>query len=126
MSKIRIKNLVNSKRTVNVSLICDPAPGLRRAGEDDEGARQSESVRVAYRAMSLRLSRELGNEDLDKKGLCEQLARIVVSLPDIVGDDEKPIEPTVDFFDSLDIENLRAINKAIGEDINPPTKPSNS
>ena len=113
---IKATNVLNTRRTVKVKLAFEA-----------DGERRVEEVRVVYRGMSLKFAREFeGASDEDRQEVITQLTKIVVGLPDILGDDDQPIAPTADFFESLEIENLRTISDAIGNDINPPTKPSAS
>src|SRR5436309_971564 len=111
---IKAGSVVNARRTVKAALTFEA-----------QAERTTADLRVLYRGISLRLAREFEQAtDEDKAAVVAQIARIVVGLPDILGEDEKPVEPSSEFFEALDIENLRAISDAIGNDINPPTKPS--
>lgn len=54
----------------------------------------------------------------------ENLIQRLHSLPDIVDENEKPVEITIDFLDSLEITNLNSIKEAINRDLNPKSTPA--
>ncbi len=106
MSKLqlnRIANTANTRHTVTVEL------------PFDDGA---EKMRVVYRGMSIREWNELQKkfENIDLNDALPQLLAIqIVELPDLVNG-EAPVEPSVEFFETLDTYVLHRISKAIRED----------
>jgi uncharacterized protein (DUF342 family) len=117
MAKIKASQVVNATRSVNVTLTFD----------DDEGNRHTEATRVIYRALSVRRMRELAEKtEVTKKEFSEQLAEMVVSLPDVVDEADKPYPINSEFFESLSLDNLKAISEGISNDIAPPSQPSAS
>lgn len=95
--------------------------------EDEVGNVEEFEARVVYRGLSLKTGAELEAqlEDLDERAsLIKALSGVVISLPDFAGDDGQPPAPTEDFWDTLDTVVLYAVNTAIQEHRNPPTKRS--
>jgi hypothetical protein len=56
--------------------------------------------------------------------LAEWLAKVVESLPEIVGDDEQPLPVNAATLRGFAPQNLRALQEAIRADINPNASPS--
>lgn len=106
MSKIqlnRLSNAANARHTVKVALPFD-------SGE--------ETMRVVYRGRSIRDGLELEQkyEGRDaNEALPEVLAEEVIELPDVM-DGETPVQPTAEFFATLDLFVLHRIARAIRED----------
>lgn len=95
--------------------------------EDEVGNVEEMDARVVYRGLSLKAGAELDAtlEGLDERAaLIRALAGVVISLPDFAGEDGEPVAPTEEFWDTLDTVVLYAINTAITEHRNPPTKRS--
>lgn len=81
-------------------------------------AEGTEKIRVVYRGRSIRdgLALEQKYEGRDpNEALPEVLAEDVVELPDIK-DGDQPVEPTAEFFSTLDLFVLHRIARAIRED----------
>lgn len=101
----RLTRTADARHTVNVPI----------AIEDSEG---DVEIRVVYRGMSIRewaaLQKKYEGSDVNDV-LPQLLADQVVELPDIL-DGEKPVAPTVEFFQTLDTFVLHRISKAIRED----------
>jgi len=112
----------NSTRTVVVPLTF----------EDDDGQRLTENFKVIYRAMSPKVWREMTEiEKANERNIAASLAGMVVSIPDIHGEDDQPIPITEESLDRMTQDNLLAIQNAILHDINPtaalpPSAPSPS
>lgn len=96
------------------------------------GERIEDDYRVHYRGLSSKVLREMfidpeGEEvtDENRNAVAEQLATLIMCIDDIVDIDEETEEAThsvidVAFLDGLTLENLKSINDAIKNDINPP------
>jgi hypothetical protein len=97
--------------------------------EDEIGNVEEMDARVVYRGMSLRDAAAL-DEKLEGKDartqLIEALAVIVIALPDFAGENGEPVEPTVEFWDTLDTVVLNHIHDRVMEDRVPPTRRSGS
>jgi hypothetical protein len=112
MSKLQVGRLTNTdaaRHTVVVKLPIADAQGVVR----------DEEIRVVYRGMSIREAAAL-DEKYDsvpaEQALPEVLAANIAALPDIVGEDDAPIEPSVEFFQTVDGFVLNRIRKAIDND----------
>lgn len=95
--------------------------------EDEAGNVEEVEARIVYRGLSLKTSAELEGqlEGLDERAsLIKALSGVVISLPDFAADEGAPIQPTEEFWDTLDTVVLNAIYAAIEEHRNPPTKRS--
>lgn len=93
--------------------------------EDEVGNVEEFDARVVYRGLSLRTGAELESqlEGLDERpALIKALSGVVISLPDFAGEDGEPVAPTEEFWYTLDTVVLHAINTAIREHRNPPTR----
>jgi hypothetical protein len=81
----------------------------------------TEEMRVVYRGVSLRDSQEIedrvnaAGEDDERKGLVAALCEAVIELPDLE-DNGQPVQPSVEFFETLDTFFLNRIGRAIRED----------
>jgi hypothetical protein len=93
---------------------------------DDNGEERSEDIRVRYYSLTVGEMREFGRR-VDEHGsemyVTDLLMPLLESLPDIVGDDEKPLPITLELLDSFSGVNVKAIHRAIQEDIAGPKKP---
>lgn len=49
----------------------------------------------------------------------EVLAKRLHALPDLVDEDGRPFEITLEFLDLLDVDNVNAIREAVNKDISP-------
>jgi hypothetical protein len=114
MSKLQLSRLTNTaaaRHTVTVKL---PLAG-------DGGVVKEEQMDVVYRGMSLREMTEMEErlaklpED-DATRLAMALAETVVGLPGVEGEEGAAVEPSVEFFQTLDVFVLHRINKTIRED----------
>src|SRR2546428_5670520 len=90
--------------------------------EDAAGNVTTEEMRVVYRGVSLHEGAEIEAEAIAEEARTDQrtalvnvLAGAVVALPDVI-DGDKPVEPTPDFFSTLDTFYLNRINAAIQQD----------
>jgi hypothetical protein len=95
--------------------------------EDEAGNVEQVDARVVYRGMSLRASAALRErlEEMDPRvQLVKGLAATVIALPDFVGGEGEAVEPSEEFFDTLDSVVLNKISDAIAEDRVPPTRRS--
>jgi hypothetical protein len=94
---------------------------LKFPGED--------SFRIDYRGLSPKVARQLGESATaeNRVEMAKYLAAAVKCMPEVVGDDEQPVAMTVEFFDSMETENLRSIFEAVQEGYGGgPTLPSSS
>lgn len=101
---------------------------------EHEGRLETAQIRVRYYSATTKELKEdyeqakIAIEEARKKNESavfwnsETLARRLESLPDLVDQDGKPFEITLDFLESLDARNVGAIVKAIEEDQNPKSK----
>jgi len=118
MAKLELKRLTSGGRhSVVVNL----------PFEDKQGNVTNEQMRVVYRGVSLRegaqLEERVNAEALtdERAALANALAAVVVELPDMVNEGA-PVEPTAEFFATLDTFYLNRINAAIREDRNGPNR----
>jgi hypothetical protein len=108
-SKIDLKKLRSGGRhTVTVNLQFE-----------ENGNKMTEQMRVVYRGVSLRDGAQIEDryakmED-KREALIEALVANVVELPD-VQDNGQPVQPTAEFFGTLDTYYLNRINQAIQDD----------
>lgn len=117
----------------------------------EDGTLQVEEIRVRYYSLTLAELKQVRSDALarmaeqreraekakaNKSGkaefeiedfpwLSDQLVLKLAGLPDIGGPDGKPISITVENLDKISAVNLRAIEKAIDEDLAPKDQPSN-
>lgn len=99
----RLTKTADARHTVTVELPLDDG---------------TEKMRVVYRGMSIREwdAVEKKYEGMESnEALPQLLADQVVELPDVL-DGDKPVQPTVEFFQTLDTFILHRISKAIRED----------
>lgn len=97
--------------------------------EDEAGNVEEVEARVVYRGLSLRSSVQLDEQlqGLDERAsLLKALSSVVISLPDFAGEEGATVEPTEEFWDTLDTVVLNAVYKAIEDDRDPNRKPSRS
>lgn len=108
--KVKSLKFLNATRTVRVALTFE-----------DNDERQTEEFAVKYRSFSPKVAREMEEAESDEnnRSLAKSLAKIVVSIPDIVSEDEQPIAITEDSLSEFSGDNLTAIYKSILRDINP-------
>lgn len=86
------------------------------------GEIRTEEIRVRYRSLSIKALKEQKQLIADKKDdayISDTVFAVVDELPDFVGEDNKPIELTLEFFEEMSIDNLKAIKDAIDGDVNP-------
>ena len=86
-----------------------------------------EMIRVRYFSLSIKEMREFGRKvesNGDSMYMSDLLLPLIESLPDIVDDDEKPVTVTLELLDSLNAINVRALHKAIQDDIAGPKTPA--
>ena len=89
--------------------------------EDPQGKIETTEMRVIYRGVSLREgaaieARATAEAQTDERAaLANALAEVVVELPDLVNNGAA-VEPTAEFFATLDTFYLNRINAAIRED----------
>lgn len=94
--------------------------------KEDDGSTASGEFTVVYRGMSPKVARGLSESVADESNRVEMakyLDATVVSLPEVVGDDEQPVVVSFEFFDAMEIENLRAVFNAVSEGYNPNAQP---
>ena len=108
---------------------------------DEAGELKTEQIRVRYYSQTVAELKQLRSDALakfnqaNKKGakidesefpwVSNQLAKRLESLPDIAGEDgETPMKITVENLDMIAAVNLRAIEKAIEDDLAPKSQPS--
>ena len=92
-----------------------------------EGERFTDEYEIVYFALSSKVLRVLCDDpegvevtEKNRNVVAEQLAVLVKQIPDITGDDgETPAVCDAAFFDGLSLPNLKAINDAVKDDINP-------
>lgn len=109
MAKIDLSKIKSGGRhTVKVSL-----------SFEENGRSTTEQIRVVYRGISLDEGQEIEaqfNATPDKRqALIDALVHNVVELPDIV-DGAAPVQPSAEFFATLDTYYLNRINQAITDD----------
>ena len=150
---VKVTRFVGNKATTKVRLVFEEdsdsqsdefklrytAVSSRRQREIDEWAEEfdREVVRRAReRAAELEKAAEAGAgedaiaevkrkyDDEEQYALAEYLVMMGVELPEIVGDDEKPVTLTADLLADFEAKNLVAIREAIKKDVNPNVKPS--
>ena len=88
----------------------------------DGGEIKTEDIRVRYRSLSVKSLKEqkaLINDKKDDAYISDMVFAVVEELPDFVGEDKKPITLTLEFFEEMDLDNLKAIKEAIDGDVNP-------
>jgi hypothetical protein len=95
-----------------------------------EGERFTDTYKIIYNGLSARIMRELlddvpdeGDEitEENRNAVAAQLAQLVADIPDITNDEGTgPATFDAAFFDGLTLHNLKAINDAVRNDINPP------
>lgn len=93
---------------------------------------KTEKIRVRYHDLSTKQLKErkaaFDAKFADDPGAViwnsEDLIDRLHSLPDIVDDNEKPVEITLEFLDSLEVKNLNSIKAAIESDLNPKSTPA--
>lgn len=98
----------------------------------ENGEEKTASIRVRYFDLTVKQLKERQEKlaaevkiDPDKLvWLSDTLIERLESLPDIIGDDKKPVELTLEFLESLSLENLKAIKNAIEENDNPKPSPA--
>ncbi len=94
---------------------------------DAKGETVTEDIRVRYYMLTVaeRKAQRQRIKDVSDRDpqaiiwLSETLADVLESLPDITGDDGKPIDITIDNLDQIAGHNLEAINNAITADLTP-------
>jgi hypothetical protein len=92
---------------------------------DENGEERTENVRIRYYSFSIRETREYQKrvENLQANGgtgsLGEILAYMIAEIPDLVDDDGNPVPVTPELMEQINVINLRAIDRAISEDIRP-------
>lgn len=90
---------------------------------DEKGDIQTGEIQVHYYSPTMadlqnsQRAMEASNGDIG--WVTRELAPRIHALPDILGDDDKPIEITVANLESLPIKNLNAIQEAIEKDLHP-------
>jgi hypothetical protein len=118
MPKATLSQFIAATRTINVPLTFEV-----------DGERKTEDFKVIYKAYSPKVAREMSVlEDEKKDDLAGVLAEIVVSIPEVEGEDG-PLAITAENLDLMAQDNLLAIYKAITVDIRPtkaPAPPSGS
>lgn len=97
---------------------------------DAENAEHTAEIRVRYFSLTVRELKEFQARQAaaDKAGekvwSSDILAERVESLPDLGDTEGKPFTISVELFDSMDLRNVEAIQKAISEDTSPKEQPS--
>lgn len=94
---------------------------------NDAGEIVTEQIRVFYRMLTVgerkqqmqRIKDAVERDDKSILWLSETLADVIDELPDILGDDGKPIAITIENLDRIAAYNLDAIDKAITADLTP-------
>lgn len=97
---------------------------------DDSGEVKTHQIRVRYRSLTTQEIKARRAELIERQKtdpndlvyLSETLAKRIESLPDLIGEDGQPLEITEQFLESLLVENLQAIDKAIADDASSPAK----
>ena len=130
--KVKLKQLTTGTRRINVPL----------AFMNEEGVLTTEDFAVVYkqyspatttkiqadlRKMFPKLVDPATNEKDDPEAkyiLAEKLARMIVEIDGIVGDDGKNVKLTAADYDEFDLRNLTALNQAIEQDVTPDPTPS--
>lgn len=82
----------------------------------------TEDIRVRYRSLSVKALKEqktLINDKKDDAYISDMVFAVVEELPDFVDEKEKPITLTLEFFEEMNLDNLKAIKEAIDGDVNP-------
>lgn len=92
---------------------------------DDNGVEQTTEMRVRYWSFSIAETREYQSKleamqrgDLSST-LADILALLIAELPDVVDDNGNPVQVTPELLSQINIVNLRAIDRAISEDLYP-------
>jgi hypothetical protein len=113
----KASQFINATRTILVPLTFEA-----------DGERKTEEFKVIYRAYSPKVARELAalEEDETNRSVAKSLAGVVVSLPDITDDNERPLAITEETLNEFANENLTAIYQAILKDIRPTPAPTTS
>jgi rRNA maturation endonuclease Nob1 len=87
-----------------------------------DGEIKTEEIRVRYRSLSIKALREQKQLIADKKDdayISDTVFAVVEELPDFVDEKDKPIVLTLEFFEEMNLDNLKAIKDAIDGDVNP-------
>lgn len=93
-----------------------------------DGERITDVYKIVYFALSSKVMRVLIDDpetdevtDENRNAVAEQLAILISHMPDITeADNETPARLDAAFYDGLSLTNLKAINDAVKNDINPP------
>lgn len=92
----------------------------------NEGEIVSEQIKIRYRSLSVKALKEL-KQSIREKGedayISDNVAALVTELVSASG---KSVSPDVDFFEEMDLENLKAIKNAIDGDLDPKPKSASS
>lgn len=83
---------------------------------------KTEEIRVRYRSLSIKALKEqkaMIAEKGDDAYVSDTVFAVVEELPDLVGTDKKPLALTLELFEEMDLNNLKAIKEAIDADSNP-------
>jgi hypothetical protein len=89
----------------------------------ENGEEKIENIRVQYYPLTVRDLKEAQDKPADEKlWLSDVLVKRLHGLPDFVGDDDAPIEISVEFLDSQSIDNLKRVFDAINEHESPSEK----
>lgn len=150
---IKVTKFVNTKATTKVRLVFEEdgdsqsdefklryaGVSPRRQREIDEwadGFNREQGRRDKERAAALQEARDAGADedalaeierrydDEERYALADFLVMMGVELPEIVGDDEKPVELTAELLATFETRNLLAMREAIRKDANPNATPS--
>ena len=116
MAKIKANKLADVAHTTSAVLTFP----------DDAGQSQKDTFTIIYRGMSAKTMRDLAESRIGENRVekAKYLATVVKQMPEVIGDDEQPVEITFEFFDSMEIDNLSAIFDAVQEGYNPNPSPS--
>lgn len=108
MPKIELAKMKGARHTVKVPLKFE-----------ENGKTNTEQFSVVYRGVSLTeavvLQEELEASEDKRETMIKQLTETVLELPDVV-DQGVPVQPTAEFFETLDTYFLFRINQAITDD----------
>ncbi len=83
---------------------------------DADGNRQEETIRVHYRLSAK--TREAMRADKDLTAL-KSAVMVVTGLPDLTDENDLPVKPTLELFESMDADNFDRIQTALAEDFSP-------
>lgn len=92
---------------------------------DENGEEKTDDIRVRYWSFSIAETREYQSKlEAMQRGdiassLADILALLIAELPDVVDDEGNAVPVTPELLSQINIINLRAIDKAISDDLRP-------